>query len=1106
MNLLEFWQYKVLQTFHDPVGKNWLTGSGMLGHKELALKQLKVITGEKQSKPFFAPDWLATGADRPVVGNDNTCKVNWREFPIITHPLQPETRMHVEWEDIHFGEGSKIEANILDEKICSALEKFALSNSQWKDDTHSVRRLFLHLWRQFPEIIRELGLQEPFLPADSRIPDHSIWDHNRVASAAAFLVEYDRKNRPPEREPWMLAITLGGVQRFISETRTTRDLWTASMIYSDLAWAAMRPIVEKLGPDAVLYPDLRGNPTVDRWLLEKNQCPEAVPKSVRETEATSFAAMLPNTFLVLAPRGGGDSGLPELQHIAEECTKSVQNRWRELGDAVEGWFVKRKQPGSGKWQDIWRRQMEGRYGEPPVTWTAIPWLRQMYDIGNAVRGAAIPGQSPNAASPELPEQLMERERKLAPWLPHRIWRHYEMARDVFWHTDTEAGTHYISNERGFDYPLAHHQLRTVLAMCKAQGAARVAEEPGEKCSISGREQALTNGPKGNGPLVTRQREGARSFWAGLDVEGTGMERLGSTAAIKRYLVQSGEPKFTATWEPGDERNDRREKTPKVPFPSLAAIAAAEFIEELSKKSKNQELSEAIRNYVRAFEETSLENTVDPRVLPAFIRASKVPVMKDFLTIEPEYIFPETLEILIRRENDSRKKESLKKFQEASVHLRQTATKAKLPAPRKFVSVLRMDGDNISKLILGDPEVVKTRWKDVLHPEAIKQVQEKLAGTGWPGLLGEKRHSGPAFHTAITHSLSDFAHKIVAWVVEREFGGRLIYAGGDDLLAILPAVEAVPAAARLQQLYSAPYILDTQSDADHWSWRRSQSNDVSNPEEARQRFRVPIRSESGDIRLSERKFEEHANGTPTLEELTEGMSMALYTMLGRQNSLSAGIAIGHYKEPLRLLLNTAGEMLENVAKETMGRSSVAVALLSSGGRKATFAARWREESSSTDTKSPYIQQHLMRVIEAFQSRQDSSASDRQNSPSLPKRLPYALREQIERMGRVLLDYDEQDQNTSENQSIKKMIDHLIEKESGISKDKHKLLIEAMRRLIECGIEYVLKLEKRNRIADGNLENPISDSERIYPVEFSDQIIAGFLLTRKLSSDGGDDGIS
>ena len=1069
MTPLELWRYKVLQVLHDPLHK--IAVQGLLRHQDAALRQVVAVIGEQVALPFRAPDRLATGADRPVVGSAKTCRVDWRTSPVVTHPLQPGVRLTVEWDGLPVGLGARREADELDEQLLRALRPLALPSGAWSS-RDKVRNLFLRLWRLAPEIVRELGLEAAYLPADSRCPDHSVWDHTRVASAAAYLVELNTKTRPPEREPWMLAFTLGGVQLFLAEARKTRDLWTASMIYADLAWAGMRPIVEALGPDAVLYPDLRGNPVADRWLMRT--AGDAVPANVRQTGAISHAAMLPNTFVALVPRGGGASGLPAAEDLARDCAEAVRLRWRSLAGAVKAYFARRVR--DGHWQQIWDRQVDARLGEPPVGWVAVPWQRRMHDVGVASRGPALPGHAAGAAGGSRPEQLVSRELSLSPWLPDRVWAHYELARDVFWHADRVAETQYLTAERGFDYPLVHHQLRAALSMRKASRSPRPCDEPGEKCSLTGREEVLHDSPAGDGPLVIRRREGARRFWARFDADGVGAERLGSTASIKRFLVQAAEPEFTQAWESPDEKALRGEREPRVPFPSMAAIATSSFLKDLGAKAGEIPVAKAIEDYVRASERCGLDDTVDPRALPAIARAGGPPAMRKLLAIEPEHLFPETLDVLIRRAGETAQRGSLENFKKAATSLRQAAFTAGITPPGKLVAVLRMDGDQISRLILGDPEVVTTRWEDVLHPKAIEQIAIKLGGTGWTGLLGERRHMGPALHSAITRAHADFSQKMVAWVVECEFNGRLVYAGGDDLLALLPAVEVVPAAARLQQLASAPYVLDTNAEADPWSWRVG--GDAGSIELARQRFRVPLAQE-GVIRLSERRFEAHAAGDETSSELPAGR-VALHTMLGRAHSLSAGIAIGHFKTPIAAMYSTASEMLECEAKGRLERNAIAVTMLVGGGSKAVFAEKWRlAAESDAATGPPEVQHSLQRAVEAFRAPA--------GKPSLPGRFPYRLRDKLLASSEVLLAQDE----------TRTLVRGLVRVESGLSREDHAQadLLGAVARLVEAGLRLAALVRTTRHSRD---ERPLTAAEI---AQFG---VAGLLLARRLAQNRRADG--
>ena len=146
-----------------------------------------------------------------------------------------------------------------------------------------------------------------------------------------------QKNLSEHQEPWLFRFSIGPAQRFIKESRTSRDLWTGSFILSDLAWHAMKPIVKHYGPDSIIYPDLRENPRADVWLY--GQDPAYL---LQGNNPLTYAAVLPNTFTAILPRGAkGKDHLVPIEDLAAMAEKSVNDRWHELEDIVYKWFMVR---------------------------------------------------------------------------------------------------------------------------------------------------------------------------------------------------------------------------------------------------------------------------------------------------------------------------------------------------------------------------------------------------------------------------------------------------------------------------------------------------------------------------------------------------------------------------------------------------------------------------------------------------------------------------------------------------------------------------------------------------------------------------------------------
>jgi len=98
----------------------------------------------------------------------------------------------------------------------------------------------------------------PAGPADTRAPSHNVLDHDyATASMMNWVVEGGERGKP---QGILLYIDLGGPQRFISSSRKLRDLWVSSYLASALAWRLFWIFIRAFGPDVMVLPSCRGNP------------------------------------------------------------------------------------------------------------------------------------------------------------------------------------------------------------------------------------------------------------------------------------------------------------------------------------------------------------------------------------------------------------------------------------------------------------------------------------------------------------------------------------------------------------------------------------------------------------------------------------------------------------------------------------------------------------------------------------------------------------------------------------------------------------------------------------------------------------------------------
>lgn len=108
----------------------------------------------------------------------------------------------------------------------------------------------------------------------------------------------------------------------------------------------------------------------------------------------------------------------------------------------------------------------------------------------------------------------------------------------------------------------------------------------------------------------------------------------------------------------------------------------------------------------------------------------------------------------------------------------------------------MDGDQAGQWLSGTHKGL-TALGRILHPEVRRQLENLPQ---WRALLNEQRLMTLAVHAAISDALAQFTLRLVRLVVEQQYCGHVIYAGGDDVLALLPLDQVLPAARELRALF------------------------------------------------------------------------------------------------------------------------------------------------------------------------------------------------------------------------------------------------------------------------------------------------------------------
>ncbi|MDH5640244.1 MAG: type III-B CRISPR-associated protein Cas10/Cmr2 [Nitrospira sp.] len=108
------------------------------------------------------------------------------------------------------------------------------------------------------------------------------------------------------------------------------------------------------------------------------------------------------------------------------------------------------------------------------------------------------------------------------------------------------------------------------------------------------------------------------------------------------------------------------------------------------------------------------------------------------------------------------------------------------------------------------------------------------------------------------------------------------------------------------------------------------------------------------------------------------------------TISAALVFSHYRRSLRGLLARAHELLDHVAKEQTGRSSVAMAIHKSSGETATWSVPWDYLCTSADASQASLHSTRLGALMMYIDREHPDRS------ALGKSMLYRLRAQLGRM--------------------------------------------------------------------------------------------------------------
>lgn len=908
-----FWQTKLHARLHDPAEKALVLLRDPEGHEGGTCRALSRLMGWETTttttridpddarvlhctvfQQGLSPetyrlvqraDWWAAAADRPQwpmqeltvttrSGQETVLKVapdaqvRWTSRPMLIHPLTGAVLDMSRFGGLRDTEIQDIKDRSF-EHFASLVQKSDSGQIDWT-------RTLLAMWRFGPELREDqdngaLGVLWPLLPADTRVPDHSIWDHLDLTSAFAGAFAAD-----PEGDVTLLTVAIGPVQSFIAAARSTSDLWAGSHLLARLAWEAIKPVCEALGPDAVLFPRLRGVPQVDAWLRDDMGLPRALFKDAAWTEKATdanplFAAALPNRFVALVPAS-------QARELALQAERAVRGYLRGLGEQVvdrllkeAGLVVEGRSHAHGQMQ----QQLQGF---PEVHWAAVPF--SLIRARNAEKQIDL---DTSRLAEAMAPFFGVGEGQAAGFLSTPAWQ--VLQKEARW----DDNTTFFAPNPGALYPAVQDLAERALAAAKAVRPFTARAEQGWRCSLTGETEWLTTDPEQlrlppgqrRDTLWTRIAK-KRKAWA---KEG---EHLGALPAIKRLWPNLFAQEVGRIVGDSDDAAGARRFVVSTHTMSLAH-QLSQWLEHDGAVSA--ELADAVR-------QAGAENVALPRKL-----------MRDFGgradALDVARRLPSLLDMADDAGDDSQARD-------LSGLVRQTLGRDGQRL-ETYYGLLLMDGDRMGAWLAGGDEYAIT-YAQSFHPQVRESFDRHALREPTLGRYGDQHRAvSPNRHLSISSALNDFSLAVVPHVIEQEHLGRLIYAGGDDVMAMLPVADLLPALQRLRVAYSG-------HDPQH---------------------------EDGDFAGPGLKLR---NGFALLNH---GGHRRLMRMMGARATASAGAVVAHHQVPLGAVLREL-RAAESRAKTVGGRDAFCLTVVKRSGGALNVVAKWGEPAVLLDDLRAFLE--------------------------------------------------------------------------------------------------------------------------------------------------------
>jgi CRISPR-associated protein Cmr2 len=775
-----FWQAKIWGLLHDPALKAFHNNTGRGRNsfwRDLAVMSDWVQNDwdpENRSGKAFQQihlaDYLASASDRGAIGAISQ-SLNYSEQGLEVYHLLSAEKLNLQLKpDVH--------QRLLEQKrgeFLNGLEETLLP--EFIRTATDAKQVFWWLWRCLPEASCKALANDPqvlLAPAETRLPDSSIWSHTSLTAAlAGALAGYDLTTAELQQWPnkqdvshaYLAAFSFTPVQELIKASRKIRDFWAGSWLLHYLSAKVSWALAFKYGPDSLLYPSLFQQPLIDHWL--RDQWPEFEPWVKKPNDRQLLTAGFPNVIIMILPKAKVQAAMRLAeQTLKEEWLAIGHLSFEELTRKDRAWM-----PGltedhktwkgwlSQQWQSYWSAVAIGKEGEALKNAALeegrqdefTPWVDRQNQAYNLRDEPEKPDANPEErqASKLFQDAELKFLQQACARRLERQGRKFSVNVGSWWpnvFAATRRGLAGVKNARTWSLPTAFSVRSTVSGLGPAVHSSQTDWIP-------------------EGDVKKLWQRHARLF--------DGSEQLNATEAVKRVLHKTL-PKLLQ-----DKIRPQAVNYPdlSVNYPDLTAGVAGYL---------KTEGKAAIHHFQLACQE--MQDQLNALGLNDVLEDVKdtrwgIPWADDrdhkswSQSTHSRYLNVGWL---------------LQDFDEAENLMDDSRSQLQQVLDRHYPGnkpgdwyvLAAGDGDGLSEWLKGTKlKPYRDYIPKALHPQCDAQGKFKdKFDESLDEFLNLPKRMGPSTHAALSRALLDFSNKLVPYLTEQRYAGRLIYSGGDDVLA------------------------------------------------------------------------------------------------------------------------------------------------------------------------------------------------------------------------------------------------------------------------------------------------------------------------------------